>query len=338
MDNFRGYSSIPNLRNAVFDEIQHNNKTILSPTLFRGTVKLHGTHGDIVRFTDGSYHAQSRNKILTDENDNDKFNIFTTSNWEQINILFDRIAIVYKNEIYNHITLAGEWCGQGIQKNVAINNLPRMFVYFDIFIDNRRCDMNLFRHIHNETIRIFNILQFTSYGIIINNFINMSAEEIKAIDEYVDEVDKKCPVAAHFGIDGFGEGIVWRQNQCQGNIVFKTKGKMFFVNQLPKDKKNNNNNKSKNNNNKNENFDIDHMVSQERLHQGIQYLIEEKKEISIYNIKIFIDWVNNNIITEEKEFMSTNDITTVCKIFTQYSAKWYKNHVTSMNIQNEHKD
>ena len=33
---------------------------------------------------------------------------------------------------YDYVTVFGEWCGKGIQKGVAINQLEKMFIIFEL--------------------------------------------------------------------------------------------------------------------------------------------------------------------------------------------------------------
>ena len=93
-----------------------------------GTVKLHGTNASRSINQDGEQWSGSRSKIITPESDNAGFATFCHSK----NSVFERLFELIPFNGYDYITIFGEWCGQGIQKGVAIAELPKMFVVFDI--------------------------------------------------------------------------------------------------------------------------------------------------------------------------------------------------------------
>ncbi len=91
------------------------NQELLSGTStvqYRCKVKLHGTNAAVQYHIDDSIIPQSRTNVLTVENDNAGFARWVMQHkqtWEAA-----RGMIVY-----------GEWCGPGIQKNVAIAQIPK---------------------------------------------------------------------------------------------------------------------------------------------------------------------------------------------------------------------
>ena len=318
---FKHYSKIPSLRNAVLDNAGRGEDIVSGPILLCGTVKIHGTHGDIVRFATGDYHIQSRNRIIDEGSDNNDFAHYCNAHWECINILFDRIAV--NHSVTDNITISGEWCGSGIQKGVAVNRVARMFVYYDVFIDNVRQDITRYRLIYNESVRVFHIMQFPSYYVRIANFLDMSVEEIEGIDVFVREVDAACPVAAHFGMSGIGEGIVWRNN----DICFKTKGMRFLETQVNKKEKTEKKEKK-------EDSDLDEeilaFITEERFHQGIQYMTEMHIDFIMKNITVFLNWIENDLLVEEKHAFAAMDSltkTVQLKSIKVHSAKWYKAYI-----------
>jgi hypothetical protein len=216
---FFAYKKIPNFKNAKDDLLDRSNFDIL-PLHFTGTVKLHGTHGDIVRFNDGHVNFQSRNRILSIDDDNIGFATFITERDKIINALFDKIILIH-GDPENHIMISGEFCGGNIQNKVILTKLPRMFVIFGICIDDIHLDMELFRNVFDETANIYNILQFPTYNVTMD-FRNSSEAE-KIMTKYTNEVEKECPVGKHFGFSGIGEGIVWISKD-EKDCWFKTKG------------------------------------------------------------------------------------------------------------------
>ena len=123
------------------------------PTLvFNGTVKLHGTNAGIVKYKD-RIEFQSRENVLSLQKDNAQF-MLNMSN-KNLDFLFEGI------EFEDHIAVFGEWCGQGIQKGVAVSQLPRMFVIFGCNIDGIWVDCDRY---DNEQ-QIYNIIQFPQYQV-----------------------------------------------------------------------------------------------------------------------------------------------------------------------------
>lgn len=114
---FYKFPSIGQFRDCI-KEVKFSSSTL--PTLkFEGTVKLHGTHADIVyNHEESLIYSQSRNNLLTLTEDNCEFAKFVNENQYEIKKLFEEITIKYPEQ---HVfILHGEWCGGNIQKHVAI--------------------------------------------------------------------------------------------------------------------------------------------------------------------------------------------------------------------------
>lgn len=316
---FISFTKIANFKNTKGDVLND----IMDESIFDfiGTVKLHGTHGDIVRFNDGHLNIQSRNRILSVDDDNLGFASFITQN-NYISSLFDKVIDIYGIPD-KHIMLSGEWCGGNIQKKVALNKLPRMFVIFAVYIDNKYLDMELFRNVYNESGNIYNIYQFPTYNITID--FNHTSDAETLLIHYTNEIEKECPVGKHFGFSGMGEGIVWISKNSKNTIIFKTKGDLFTI-VLPRTKMT----KTNNENSLDaviDDFVKDH-ITENRLHQGIEYLQEFNLEISKLNTNVFRQWVENDIITEEKNTIDRFELTTeqykmLKKKINNYSSSWF---------------
>ena len=162
-------------------------------------------------------------KTLTD---NAGFAFFVESNKEAFKELFKTLD--FKDADF--ITIFGEWSGGNIQKGVAINGLPKMFVVFAVklsYIDTET-KTNFFltdeetAHLKSTENKIFNILDFENYSIDID-FENPRMAQNKLI-ELTNAVEKECPVGKAFGNIGIGEGIVYKTDTSRGTIRFKVKG------------------------------------------------------------------------------------------------------------------
>ena len=108
------YRGLDAYNKAIYD------RSCKLPTIeFTGTVKLHGTNSAIGRRgASGFLYAQSRNRVITIENDNAGFCAFVEKNKKKFDSLLSQIEGATENDL---VTIFGEWCGQGIQRNVRCN-------------------------------------------------------------------------------------------------------------------------------------------------------------------------------------------------------------------------
>ncbi|MFW5847309.1 MAG: RNA ligase family protein [bacterium] len=185
------------------------------PTLsFRGTVKTHGTNGAICKYADGSYVFQSRENELSFMHDNSYFmNEMQTKNYKK---LFDGI------EFDEYCCIYGEWVGKGIQKNVAVSELPHTFIIFAMRIDGEYVDIAEYPQLRLPEDKIYNTLDFPHWDIEID--FNEPEVALEKIVDMVQEVENQCPVGKYFGVEGIGEGIVFEYNKDNVRYIFKAKG------------------------------------------------------------------------------------------------------------------
>jgi hypothetical protein len=257
---------------------------------FQGTVKLHGTNASVIFYKD-KMEFQSRERVLSITQDNAGF-MFNYVNYDWTNILK-----LINTEFTEYIGIYGEWCGEGIQKGVAISELPKMFVIFGISVDNVWIDLD--HSIRDKENRIFNITQFPTYTIDID-FNNPELSQNRLI-KMTEEVEKECPVGKYFGISGIGEGIVFSCISDQ-TLRFKSKGekhsvsKVKVLNSVDEEKVNS------------INEFVDNVVTENRLLQGISYFKENNIAIENSNTGDFIRWVIGDIVKEELDTMKANNI------------------------------
>lgn len=249
---------------------------VVKPTLlFSGSVKLHGTNASVV-YTPGDdpqLYAQSRNNVITPDEDNAGFARFVQdgATWNQA---LDHMLTQYKTVGFlgsldyddvrpnakkaHTVAVYGEWCGGSIQKNVALNQLPKMFVVFGIkFLRDGKviedgvevdgqistwlmpweaqeavkqclqhtdtCPANI------KTTPIYSIEEFPTWSITID--FNEPHLAQNKLAELTLAVEQECPVGKQLGVSGVGEGIVWTCIGGKGlvnirtdDLVFKVKG------------------------------------------------------------------------------------------------------------------
>jgi hypothetical protein len=186
---------LPNIiRDAQFTHLDpetkeacYNTSAPLPVLEFRGSVKLHGSNAAMVKTTSApagkKIHFQSRERILSIENDLMGFCVYMTGQMGAVDSIFDSISRGMKstgadseenNKEVEAVAVFGEWCGMGIQKGVALSKLPKMFVIFAIKIvypgevPAKWLDMSKLAEVKKEKALIFNIMQFQIYNIVID--------------------------------------------------------------------------------------------------------------------------------------------------------------------------
>ena len=258
------------------------------PTLkFQGTIKLHGTNAAVVKYSDGRLEFQSRERVLSLEQDNANFMMAMMP--KNLDFLFSGL------EFNDYCAVYGEWCGGNIQKGVALNGLPKMFVIFGIKVDDEWVDLPSWKY-DNEN-GIYNILQFPTYEVDID-FNNPELIQNKLIEDTL-AVEEECPVGKFFGVSGIGEGIVYK---CVTNpdLIFKSKGEKHSVSKV----------KTLNA------VDVeslagiqefvDSVVTENRLEQGVNYLKEMSIEVNPKNTGEFLRWVVTDVLKEETDTIVVN--------------------------------
>lgn len=197
--------------------------------LYRAKVKLDGTNAGVQVWPDGHIVAQSRGVVLKESHDNYNFRKWVFENEEYFSSLKRESA---------HITIFGEWCGQGIQKRTAISKIDRkVFAVFAVQtegqiivdpVDIWHCVVPRRSMPHYDIYIIPWALGYYSL-----NFANSSElqEGLERINQLVADIEQCDPwVKQAFGVDGLGEGVVmYPQSEAMtrdffSDFVFKAKG------------------------------------------------------------------------------------------------------------------
>jgi len=223
-------------------------KTAKMPVITaHGTVKLHGTNAG-VSYHKGELYAQSKKNIITPDKDNAGFASFVELNKNLFITYMHLIWNMYDiNTNENIITIMGEWAGGSIQKNVAINELPKQFYIFGVKIkpiydkvlsdegvkpvittNNPSYwleDFDIMNHQYINDNNIYTVEQFDTFDIDIDfNEPLLSQNKMIAMME---EVEKECPVGKFFNINGTGEGIVFSFKYKGSTYRWKVKGDKY---------------------------------------------------------------------------------------------------------------
>lgn len=252
---------------------------------FTGTTKIHGTNGAIVKYKD-KIVFQNREVELSITRDN--YNFYITNCNTDLTSLFEGI------EFNEYIALYGEWCGKGIQKGVAVSQLQKMFVIFAAKIDGIYVEYD--RSIPEK--RIFNINDFGKFEVEID--FNFPEKYESIFEEITNKVEEECPVGKYFGVSGVGEGVVWHADIDGNRHWFKVKGKKHSVVKTEKIASS-----------EIENIEdikkfVEYAVSENRLKQGIDYMLSNNIKIIKENTGQYLKWVCMDVAKEENDTMMKN--------------------------------
>lgn len=316
------FPKIGQLRDVVH-QINFEADGQIPPTLnFTGTVKLHGTNAAIIREPDGSITVQSRSRILTSaQDDNAGFWAYVNSlTEEQLNSLFISVFGVYP-PIGERQILYGEWCGGSIQKGVALNQLPKMFVVFTARWVSETEHTWVPLPERNWWITgdpVFFINQIPKFHVSID--FNDTTEAIDKITRLVARVEEECPFAKSLGVTGVGEGIVWtRDDNPSSRYWFKTKGEEHSKSHVQVLKPVNTETLT--------NVDkfVEYALSDDRLTKGIDYLREMQLPISQSSTGDYLKWIGNDVLNEEQRALGAQELEwkTVAKQLSNKARQWF---------------
>lgn len=298
---------------SKFSDVTHylNHNDLKDPMLFVGTVKLHGTNAGLYFKGDDTFEVQSRNRTLTPTSDNMGFADFAYKNKSYLQA---KVKSLFPFQYEEGMWVYGEWVGPGIQHGVGINKLPqRQFVIFATQ-DNEGAvpgGFLAFEDALEDHDQIFHITEVPIYTFTLDlQDLEAYTEARNFIAASTEAVDKACPWAAKFGIEGIGEGIVW----CGDfGLRFKSKGeshtnpenckkiKVLDSPEIIADRVS---------------FSLKY-VDNRRVEQGIEYLTEMGHPVSKSSTGIYLGWISKDIEAEtrterEASSLEWNPLSKVC--------------------------
>lgn len=306
------YHSIEQFRNCI-KEVQRLYKDKPLPTLtFTGSVKLHGTNAGVEL---PANIPQSRNQVLTENNDSYGFYTFHKERKKIFQQIYDSLGLDLPVVIY------GEWAGKRIQQNVAISKLDRAFYIFGIKVitgeDTHYWLKNYAINYPDEF--IINVKAIQKYEITIDfNYPKLSQNRLQ---ELTLEVEQECPIAKFFGVSGIGEGIVWEHINDEGQMLsFKVKGEKHSSSKVKVlaavDTEKVNSIKE---------F-VDTVLTDARLEQAY---FECNDPADMTGIGIFLKWINTDILKEESDTLEASGLTIkdVGSAISKQAKQWYINKI-----------
>ena len=326
---------IPEVLKTFREPCQENNQqdAPLDPIPIIGTVKLHGTHADIVVHNNNHITFQSRNIPHLDPllNDNQNFAKSMTPRAPAILALRDAFLARWKTlnpstplSPTHPVIIAGEWIGSTIQKGVAISQLSRRFAIISLHINGAWVPDASYADIDDAP----NALHHISRGGIFHATLDPSAlaASTAALAALADDVAAACPFAASFGAHGEGEGLVWKPDAGRWNgnpaLWFKTKGGRFKPTFAPAPTR----------------VPVGRDEVREaaavvagvwctvlRMEQAWAYLGEMGWERDVSRLGAFLKWVQKDVVVEEKGFIAEHGIDVgVLRIeIAKIAKRWY---------------
>jgi hypothetical protein len=283
---------------------------VRTPVRYRGTVKLHGVNSGVGICGD-AFVPQSREAVLgegRDEHGNklDPFGFyrFVTAEAQArvVRKIEQLIRTAHRIAEDHELFLYGEWCGPGIMRGVAINELPdKQWVLFGARVVGPERDEHL------DVVgplgdcyaaeRIYSIADGPSWELEIDYSSDGSKQRaLEHAAELVSEVERRCPWAARFGVEGLGEGIVWQpvgDHWGREDLYFKVKGAKHSKVKTKRDRPEV----------APEVLDgirefVEFSTTEGRLEQGIEVLVDRSKPVEMRSIGEYLKWIAEDVQRE----------------------------------------
>lgn len=172
-------------------------------------IKLDGTNAAVQIAPNDDVIYQSRERIITPSDDNYGFAAWAST--QQKNWISVASNVRYFTGIKDaNVTIYGEWAGPGIQKNVAVSQIPKKhFFIFAIVVDDVAIIGNdvfflvMPEFMTSDTLRM--VPNHNKFSINMTNPI----EVVEKMEAYMLEIEKEDPyIMDMFDVSGIGEGFV----------------------------------------------------------------------------------------------------------------------------------
>lgn len=328
---------------------------------FTGTVKLYGTNSSVVFDpANDDIYAQSRNRVLTVDEDHHGFAKWVENNKEYFKIWMNKVWVDYAHKLGvsredGLLVIYGEWCGEEIQNNSPMRNLPKTFVLFSVQICSKENPPKIQGHmpdrsfryelpevlkgndLRNHHIRLYTVHDFKTFEVEVD--CNKPEYARQKMVELTNEVEEQCPVMGYFGVKGPGEGIVWSCHDYPKNnhpkykngapYVFKVKGKEHSVTKVktltPVDIERLENTSA---------F-LEYALTENRMKQAIEYLNEMGLPAAVESMGDFIRWCADDILREEQETIEKSGLNNkeITKQLSNRARKWFFKYLKEQEKQ-----
>lgn len=213
----------------------------------------------------------------------------------------------------------GEYAGRGIQRHVGVDEIPRFYSIFAVMINRTFLPASIWKDtLHIPDQRVWNAYDFPCFEVPVD-WSSMTGvyECLTVLTEKTLEVERQCPVAKQFGVEGTGEGVVWsvegvfevaggnvkQMDSPKRSIIFKTKGHEHVagnktdVNDLTEKLTRESKLQSR------LELFLELVLTPGRYAQGFDYLMEMNIPTTMSSVKKYQTWILEDIIKEEQHLI-----------------------------------
>jgi hypothetical protein len=319
--------SFHNVRKAVakYPHIVNGNSSVS----YRAKVKIHGTNAGVIIDSFGNVTAESRSCIITPESDNAGFAKWVAERHVEF--------AAARHPTAERIVIFGEWCGPGIQKGVAANQIPeKIFAVFGIRIIDDETNANFvsdpreLAHFVRNIPGSYVIPWFNDGEIFQIDWAaapNHLQPVIDRINTHVLAIDDCDPwIDSQFNVKGPGEGLVFYPIDLYhvgydnfSNLCFKAKGEKHKT--IAKDKPAQLDPTIA----ANMNAFVEMVLTPARLEQGVRATNDGEFKFEQKNIGAFLAWISRDIIKETNQEMNASglDPKSAVKACSNHARIWF---------------
>lgn len=311
------FSHIYSLHNVVnVAKARRDDGAPLDRVPYIGRVKLHGSNASVVCVPKG-LQPQSRNRSISIDDDNLGFAAFCAREAQiaAVRTIEAELRAQIKLHAERPLVLFGEWLGPGVQKGVALTELPqRQWVLFAVATRDEDAERKRYFELPKLGERfaaasIYSVADVREWSLELD-FSHRASLELAAgaIEDATREVEACCPWGARFGVEGVGEGIVWQPLGDffgDSELVFKSKGDKHQVARRAKSDRQ---------------VSIDpvllasveaflaYAVTEPRLEQGLDVLREQGLGVEMRSLGAFLKWLAGDIRRECADELAHSDL------------------------------
>lgn len=295
---------------------------------YNSKAKQHGTNAAVQLLADGTLKTQSRTQIITPDSDNAGF-----ARW----VYEAKEAWLAARPSGREVIIFGEFCGPGINKGTAIQNInKKIFAVFgaqdlnqeDSFISEPE-------ELSQLVIGIPDVYVLPWHGFRVEVPWTEASERlepiVESINQEVDRVEKCDPwVKETFGIEGIGEGLVFYPTNRQGrkafgDLGFKAKGEKHKV--IAARPAQINPVQAANA----EEF-AEKVLPEPRLEQGARAISDGELVFETQKIGAFLAWINKDVEKECQDELAASKLEwkPAAKAVSNKARNWYVAKIKSL--------
>lgn len=316
--NFLGFPHIEGFHNVV-KLVEKYPELATGKIRYRGKIKLHGTNAS-VSIKNNVAVAQSRTQIITANADNAGFAKWVDSNLEYWQSL---------NETDVPLTVFGEWCGPGIMKGTAIQQIPaKIFAVFAVMIGmddsaTMIVEPAKITEMLGDLPSDVKVLPWYGEQFEVNYTDRAKLQQIAGrLNNTIEAIEHCDPwVKDTFNVEGTAEGVVYYPHwnsvidrHTFSNFVFKAKGEKHRVNHTK------------------QSVEVDpqvlasvqefvaNFVTEQRLEQGLTFV-----PLDVTMTGQFVKWVSEDILRESTDELEASELTwkQVCGEVQKVARTWF---------------